>query len=167
MVGIDGTGAALAQIGDVSKYMKIEYESVAPEHADELARIRVAAMKESLTRIGRFDPVRARERFLSSFSPEHTRFVLHEGLRVGFVVVKPEAGQLKLDHLYIEPEFQRRGVGSAVLQGIFTIADEQGVSITVMALRDSDSNRFYLDHDFKYQNESEWDIHYVRIPVRE
>ena len=142
----------------------VEFESAAPEHADELVRIRISAMRESLASLGRFDPERARERFLSGFSSEHTRFIIFHGARVGFVVVKPEQGSLKLDHLYIEPEFQRQGIGGLVLQSIFTVADEHELPITVTALRDSDSNQFYQRHGFVYQDESEWDINYVRFP---
>src|SRR3954463_12767438 len=96
--------------------------SFAPASADDfeaLLALRIAAMRESLERIGRFDPVRARERFRSSFSAAFTRHVIVDGARVGFVTVKPEAGGLLLDHLYISPSHQRRGIGSAVLATVF------------------------------------------------
>lgn len=144
--------------------MILEFEAAFPEHLDELVRIRIAAMRDSLTRVGRFDPDRARERFTSGFNPEYTRFINFGGLRVGFVVVKPEADSLKLDHLYIEPDYQRRGIGGKVLQTIFSTADQLGLPISVTALRDSDSNNFYQSHGFKYQDETEWDINYIRMP---
>ena len=84
--------------------MIVEFEAAFPEHLDELVRIRVSAMRESLMRIGKFDPDRARERFASGFNPEYTRFINFGGIRVGFVVVKPEPDSLKLDYLYIEDE---------------------------------------------------------------
>ena len=144
--------------------MILEFEAAFPEHLDELVRIRIAAMRDSLTRVGRFDPDRARERFASGFNPEYTRFVNYGGLRVGFVVVKPEADGLKLDHLYIEPDYQGRGIGGKVLQTLFSTADQLGLPISVTALRDSDSNSFYKRHGFKYQDETEWDINYIRTP---
>lgn len=144
--------------------MTLEFEAVFPEHLDELVRIRITAMRDSLTKVGRFDPDRARERFASGFNPEYTRFINFGGLRVGFVVVKPEADRLKLDHLYIEPEYQGRGIGGKVLQSIFSTADQQRLPISVTALRDSDSNRFYQSYGFKYQGETEWDINYIRMP---
>ena len=144
--------------------VNIEYESVAPEHVDELARIRIAAMHESLNRIGRFDPERARDRFIANFNPEYTRFINYKALRVGFVVVKPELTSLKLDHLYIEPSCQGLGIGAAVLRDVFATADAQALPVMVTALRESDSNRFYLKHGFRYLDESEWDINYVRTP---
>ncbi|MBC54237.1 MAG: GNAT family N-acetyltransferase [Gammaproteobacteria bacterium] len=144
--------------------MILEYETAFPEHLDKLVRIRIAAMRDSLTRVGRFDPDRARERFESGFNPEYTRFINYGGLRVGFVVVKPEADGLKLDHLYIEPDYQGRGIGGKVLKTIFSTADQHGLPIAVTALRDSDSNSFYKSHGFKYQDETEWDINYIRLP---
>ena len=144
--------------------MIVEFEAAFPEHIDELVRIRIAAMRDSLTRVGRFDPDRARERFSLGFNPEYTRFINFGGLRVGFVVVKPETDGLKLDHLYIEPDYQGRGIGGKVLQSLFSTADQLGLPISVTALRDSDSNSFYKRHGFKYQDEMEWDINYVRMP---
>jgi GNAT superfamily N-acetyltransferase len=140
----------------------LEFESTFPEHVEELVRIRIAAMRDSLTRIGRFDPERARERFETGFKPEYTRFILVDGQRVGFVVVKPEANGLKLDHLYIEPEHQGRGTGGKVLESIFSTTDKLGLQIEVTALRDSESNKFYRKHGFEYKDETEWDINYIR-----
>jgi GNAT superfamily N-acetyltransferase len=140
-----------------------EFEPAFPEHVEELVRIRIAAMRDSLTKVGRFDPDRARERFVSGFNPQYTRFINVSGLRVGFVVVKPEASGLKLDHLYIEPEYQGRGIGGSVLQKIFDTADQLGLTISVTALRDSESNSFYQKHGFVFQDETERDINYIRM----
>lgn len=53
-------------------FMTTEFEQSGEGDAQALATIRVAAMRESLERIGRFDPDRARRRFLDTFSPDHT-----------------------------------------------------------------------------------------------
>jgi len=127
-----------------------------------LVGLRIEAMRESLERIGRFDRARARERFRHGFSPEHTRHIQVGANRVGFVVVKPMEDALLLDHLYVHPGFQGYGIGSAVLELIFDAADAANLAIRVTALRDSDSNRFYVRHGFEKIDEDEWDIHYVR-----
>src|SRR4051812_15453151 len=43
---------------------------------------------------------------------------------------------------------------------------QRTVPIHVGALKESASNRFYERHGFLKTNESEWDIYYVRSPVR-
>lgn len=126
--------------------------------------LRIEAMRESLSALGRFDPARARERFASGFEPAATRHVVALGRRVGFVVVKTEADALLLDHLYLQPAAQGRGLGSAVLQQILAEADALGLPLAVGALRGSAANRFYTRHGFVLVGESEWDLHYRREP---
>ena len=130
--------------------------------AEELVALRIAAMRESLERIGRFSPERARARFLESFVPEHTRHIVHNDLRVGFVLIRPDGDGLYLDHLYIHPDFQSRGLGSQALTVILKEADLAQKDIKVGALKESDSNRFYQAHGFELVDESEWDNYYIR-----
>lgn len=133
---------------------------------EALVALRIDAMRESLQRIGRFDPDRARERFRSGFSPAHTQHIVVDGARVGFLVTRPLAEHLLLDHLYIRPGHQGRGIGSRVLQRVFAQADALGLAVKVGALRDSDSNRFYARHGFEPVEQAEFDNYYLRPPVR-
>lgn len=118
-------------------------------------------MRESLERIGRFDPTRARERFLSGFNPEHTRHILFENNKVGFVAVKPIESGLLLDHLYVKPEHQGKGIGAAVLCEVFAQANDVSRSVRVGALRESESNQFYARHGFVLVEQAEFDNYYV------
>lgn len=140
----------------------LHFEPAIDTDFDALVALRIAAMRESLERIGRFDPDRARERFRSGFDPARTRHIVAGDMRVGFVVTKPEASALLLDHLYIHPDHQGQGLGSAVLRMIIAEADELGLPIRLGALRGSDSNRFYQRHGFVQTEEAEWDIYYLR-----
>jgi GNAT superfamily N-acetyltransferase len=119
--------------------------------------IRIAAMRESLERIGRFDAQRARDRFLAGFDPALTRHVLADGERVGFVVVRPRDDGLLLDHLYLLPHAQGRGVGAAVMADVLARADASRLPVHVGALRGSDANRFYARHGFERVERGEWD----------
>jgi GNAT superfamily N-acetyltransferase len=143
----------------------ITLDAVARSDADFLATLRVEAMRESLERVGRFDPQRARTRFLDSFEPQFTRSIVHCGERVGLVVVRPHLDGLLLEHLYIRPSHQNRGFGAAVLQVVFAEADACGKAVRVGALRGSHANRFYQAHGFEFSDEGEFDIYYVRRNV--
>lgn len=140
----------------------VSFAPAGPEDAEALALLRVEAMRASLERIGRFNLERARQRFLSSYEPGHTRHILADGRRVGFVVLRPYQGELLLDHLYVRPSAQGRGIGAAVLQHVFAQADAARLPLRVGALRESDSNRFYERHGFVLVERSEWDNHYLR-----
>jgi hypothetical protein len=69
-----------------------------------LADLRVRAMKDSLEAVGRFDPIRAKNRFLDNFDPLFTHEILLNNERVGFVVLKEMDDHFYLDHLYIDPQ---------------------------------------------------------------
>lgn len=136
------------------------------EDFEALLSLRLAAMRESLQRLGRFDPQRARERLSRAFEPSHTRLILQAGERVGFVVLLPVPGglpdHLVLDHLYIAPQAQGQGIGSWVMAQVLDEADRLLLPVRVTALKLSDANRFYQRHGFELQHTSEWDLHYVR-----
>ena len=143
-------------------WQEVTLDPAADSDFEALAILRTEAMRESLERIGRFDPVRARERFRTGFSPAHTKHIVVEAERVGFVVTKPQEEHLLLDHLYVQPGHQRRGIGSRVLKLVFAQAESLRLPVKVGALRESDSNRFYARHGFKLVEQGEFDNYYIR-----
>lgn len=130
---------------------------------DTLLAIRIEAMRDSLERLGRFDPERARARLRATFRPDHTWFIERDGARIGFYAVRPDGDGPRLDHLYVVPAAQGLGVGGQVLGRLLQDADRRGLPVSVGALRGSDSNRFYRRHGFAQVSESEWDIEYLRL----
>jgi GNAT superfamily N-acetyltransferase len=139
-------------------------EPVQASDFEELLAMRIEAMRESLEHLGRFDPIRARERLVASFVPKYMRHIVKDGQRVGLVTLRPEDGPeqgiLRLDHLYLRPVAQRCGLGSWVLNWTKVLAREQGRDICLSVLQHSPANRFYLRHGFVKVAESEFDIDY-------
>ncbi len=142
----------------------VTFARVGPTDFDELALLRIAAMRESLERVGRFNPERARERLRNSFYPEHTYFIVLAVEKIGFYTLRPCATGLYLDHLYIHPRHQSKGIGGHVVKILIKEASTQHQAIRLGALRESESNQFYQRHGFKKEREDEWDIYYVRQP---
>ncbi|MDB5850235.1 MAG: family acetyltransferase [Rhodoferax sp.] len=124
----------------------------------------VEAMRDSLEQIGRFDPNRARERFLATFAASDTRHIFFGGARAGVVVLRSMATHLLLDHLYILPTYQGKGVGAFVLKAVCHEADALGQDLKVGALKQSRANAFYQRHGFQLVAQGEWDLYYVRHP---
>jgi len=104
----------------------LTFAGVTPADFDELAALRIAAMRESFESVGRFDSERARERLRQSFYPEHTQVIVFGGVRVGFYTFRPVADGFQLDHLYIQPSCQSRGIGSRVIGRLLAEADARG-----------------------------------------
>ncbi|MFZ6735163.1 GNAT family N-acetyltransferase [Undibacterium sp. Ji42W] len=144
--------------------MNLKLEACTINDAVQLAELRVLAMRPSLERIGRFDAERARQRLLQNFAAQFTRLIKLHDLLAGFVVLRPQDNDLLLDHLYLHPDFQQRGLGSAVIELVLAEADELGKIIHVGALRYSGANRFYLVHGFVLHEVAEFDNYYLRYP---
>lgn len=136
--------------------MQLTFEPVAAGDFEPMLALRIAALRESLERLGRFDPARARERLQAGFAPEHMQHVCLDGERIGYVTLKPAADRLRLEHLYIRPGQQGRGVGAWVLDWV----KSHGRDVELSALKLSDANRFYLKHGFEVVGESDFDIDY-------
>ncbi|MCG7393784.1 GNAT family N-acetyltransferase [Microvirga sp. ACRRW] len=132
------------------------------EDFDRLFHLRIAAMRESLERIGRFDERRALERFKSSFQPEHTRLILIDDTLAGCVAMKPAENGLLLEHFYLYPAFQGRGLGAAILAQLLDEADVARQTVRLSVLQKSDAGRFYKRFGFIETGQDEWDVYLER-----
>jgi GNAT superfamily N-acetyltransferase len=129
---------------------------VADADFEAMLALRIEALRESLERLGRFNPDVARARLKSQFQPEWMRHLVVDGERVGYFTVEPRAGELRLHHLYLKPAAQGQGIGAWVIEQLKT----QGLPITLAALRESRANDFYLRHGFRVVEEQAFDVEY-------
>jgi GNAT superfamily N-acetyltransferase len=129
---------------------------VADADFEAMLALRIEALRESLERLGRFDPEVARARLKSQFRPAWMQHLVVGGERVGYFTVEPRDGELRLHHLYLRPQAQGQGIGAWVLGQI----QSQGLPITLAALRGSRANDFYRRHGFRIVEEQEFDIEY-------
>ena len=142
-----------------------QVETATEADGERLATLRVEAMRPSLEAVGRFDPARARDRFLSTFRAEETRLVLDDAARlVGFFVVRRHKDHLYLDHLYVDPARQGRGIGARIVDLVQAEARAAGLPIRLMALNGSKANAFYRARGFIPVSADALDTHYVWSP---
>ena len=139
-------------------------EAAVEADAERLADIRVEAMRPSLEAVGRFDPLRARDRFLGSFVATDTRVILVEEGIAGFFVVRRHADHFYLDHLYVSPAFQGLGLGRDIVEGLKAEAEAAGLPIRLMALNGSPANDFYLACGFRFVSQDALDTVYAWMP---
>jgi len=136
---------------------------VADADFEAMLALRIEALRESLERLGRFNPDVARARLKSQFRPEWMRHLVVDGERVGYFTVEPRAGELRLHHLYLRPAAQGQGIGAWVIDQL----KAQGKPITLAALRQSRANDFYKRHGFRVVEAQDFDIEYRWQPGQE
>jgi GNAT superfamily N-acetyltransferase len=142
--------------------MEIRFAPAAEADFERLLALRIQVMREHLERIGRFDPERARQRFRAGFRPSSTRLIEAGGVFAGCVSLHRAEDHFELEHFYLEPGCQGRGVGAAVLARLLAEADAAGLPVRLGVLKQSAAARFYERHGFRVTGEDEWDVFYAR-----
>lgn len=129
-----------------------------------IAELRATVMRADLERLGRFDEQRVRQRLRDSLSPQYTSIIEIDRELAGCVTVQPAQEGQWLEHFYLAPHHQGRGLGSAVLRAVLARVDAQGVSVRVNVLQGSAARRLYERHGFVMETQDPIDVYMVRPP---
>src|SRR6266536_2963155 len=105
-----------------------------PGDVEAIAELRAEVMRADLERLGRYDEHRVRQRFRDSFSAQHTSVIVADGAFAGCVTVRPAEDGRWLEHFYLAPSVQGRGLGSAVLRTVLKQIDADGVLVRLSQL---------------------------------
>ena len=124
---------------------------------DDLVELRIAAMRESLEAVGRFNPERMRERLRSYFVPEEFTKVTVDTKLVAFYAVSKETDHLYLGHLYVLPSFQGRGLGAMVMKEVILRSKAERLPVRLRVLTSSQAKNFYQRYGFEVKSMDELD----------
>ncbi|MBT2233408.1 GNAT family N-acetyltransferase [Nonomuraea sp. NEAU-A123] len=102
--------------------VKWALRSAEPADLEAIVELRATVMRPDLERLGRFDEHRVRQRLRDSFSPQHTSVIMAAGAFAGSVAVRPAEDERWLEHFYLDPGLQGRGLGSAVLRTLVSFS---------------------------------------------
>jgi GNAT superfamily N-acetyltransferase len=129
---------------------------------EQLAELRAVVMRPDLERLGRYDEHRVRQRFRDSFSAEHTQIIQIDGELAGSITVRPADDHRWLEHFYLSPEHQGRGLGTAVLATVLAAADAGQATVRLNVLQGSPARKLYERHGFVTESEDPVDVFMVR-----
>ncbi|MEO7412390.1 MAG: GNAT family N-acetyltransferase [Opitutaceae bacterium] len=90
---------------------------------------------------GGWDDAAQEDFFRRSFVPANVRVIVVKGRDVGLLHVEQEPETLFLANLQILPEFQNRGLGSAVVRRVIDEAQAAGFDVRLQVLKSNRSAR--------------------------
>ncbi|PQP85031.1 GNAT family N-acetyltransferase [Paenibacillus sp. PCH8] len=125
---------------------------------EPLADLRALVLYDDLTRLGRYDDVKVRERFRHSFDPVHTLIIEADGEMVGCVALKPTTEGALLEHFYIHPDRQGQQIGTQVLTRLLDQEEVKGKRVMLNVLQGSPARRLYERFGFVLDHEDEVDV---------
>ncbi|MFJ8049581.1 GNAT family N-acetyltransferase [Streptomyces luteogriseus] len=135
-----------------------------PADVEAIAELRAVVMRPDLERLGRYDEHRVRQRLRDGFSPQHTSIIVSDGTFAGSVTLRPSVSGLWLEHFYLTPALQGRGLGSAVLWTLLARTDASGDLVRLNVLRGSPARRLYERHGFAVETQDAIDVFMLRRP---
>ncbi|MGW6391300.1 N-acetyltransferase family protein [Streptomyces sp. NPDC055103] len=141
------------------------------EDVEPVAELRAVVMRDDLVRLGRYDEHRVRQRLRDGFSPAYTSVIEVGGAFAGCVTLRPyepgEGDGFCLEHFYLAPEVQGRGLGTAVLRDLLDRTDAEGVPVRLVVLKGSAARRLYEREGFILESEEDpVDVLMVREAAR-
>lgn len=135
-----------------------------PDDAAWIADLRAEVMRPDLERLGRYDPIYVRQRFLRAFDPALTRVIVADGQDAGSIAVRPASDGVWIEHFYLAATHQGRGIGSQVL--VRVLKEHAGdAPLRLNVLQGSPARRLYERHGFVLYREDEIDAFLQREPT--
>lgn len=133
------------------------------DDATWIAELRAVVLRDDLERLGRYDSTRVRRRFLDAFDPAHTRIIVVDGADAGCIAVRPGGADTHwIEHFYLDPALQGRGIGGAVLQRALDAGADRIHRLNV--LQGSPALRLYERAGFVVDSEDAVDVFMTRSP---
>ncbi|WP_373232051.1 GNAT family N-acetyltransferase [Cohnella sp.] len=134
-------------------------------HSDveTIANLRAIVLRNDLTRLGRFDEQKVRQRFRDAFDSDHTWIIEADYSFVGCFAFKPTLEGYLLEHFYIHPAFQGKGIGSQVLKNLLGQNNVKGKCVTLNVLQGSPARHLYERFGFQVDSEDPIDVYMSKI----
>lgn len=130
-----------------------------------IAELKKTVLRADLIRLGRYDEDRVRQRLRDSFDPRYASLVVVRDEVAGCVTVRPGHDCLWLEHFYLAPRHQGRGLGTAILRTVLARADAQRLPVRLVVFQGSAARRLYERHGFRLEREDPVDAVLVRQPA--
>ncbi|WEK62832.1 MAG: GNAT family N-acetyltransferase [Candidatus Microbacterium colombiense] len=133
-----------------------------PGDAGWIAELRAVVLRPDLERLGRYDEVRVRQRFLDAFDVAHTHVIVVDGADAGSIALRREDDAVWVEHFYLDPAVQGHGIGTGVLARVLTAGAGEAFRLNV--LQGSAARRLYERHGFRLEREDAIDVFLHRQP---
>jgi ribosomal protein S18 acetylase RimI-like enzyme len=93
--------------------------------------------------------------FEKKWDPNHYQMILHQGKMVGVLASETREDHVYLSEIQIDPEFQGRGLGTAVVSDVVREARDAGLPVRLQVLLENRARTLYERLGFAVTGETE------------
>ncbi len=123
---------------------------------DLLRRLHRAGMKAHVTELWGWDDEVQDGLLRERFEPERLSVIVSGGRDIGILQVSREPGSMRLDNILIDPAWQGRGIGSAILSDLAAEARGAGTALSLSVLKPNPAKALYERMGFVVVGEDEF-----------
>ncbi len=141
--------------------MEIAFRPAAEQDFEACRRLYFSAMESTFRELN-IDPVAHSEGFREQWVPAQVRIIQFDGRDLGWVQVIDRWNELFLAQIFVEPEFQRRGIGSSAIRCVTRQAAAKHVPVTLAVIKNNPARRLYMRLGFRTTHEDVFKL-YMRL----
>jgi GNAT superfamily N-acetyltransferase len=108
-----------------------------------------ANMRKYVELVRVWDDAAERADMYQNFIPERDQIVQIDGQDVGVFTVEERDEEIYLNHIELLPEFQGKGIGTALIQKVLTKAASRNKPVTLHVLKNNPARQFYEHRGFQ------------------
>jgi ribosomal protein S18 acetylase RimI-like enzyme len=135
--------------------MKYSLRQASEEDYQFLFALKVLCLKDYVATMFGWDEKYQRRIYSERFDPSTIQIIVVDGEDVGQLSVEKEDEELYIAGLYIFPQWQNQGLGSAVIEDVLSSAIDQGFSVRLQVLRVNPARWLYERLGFEVYEETE------------
>jgi ribosomal protein S18 acetylase RimI-like enzyme len=106
-----------------------------PEDSEFVFQVKKAALGEYIEKTWGWDEAYQRDFHVRDYQPATTEIICWQGSDVGWLEVDRGSDNIRVTEIYVLPEYQSRGVGSAVIGQIIREATVTQLPVTLEVLK--------------------------------
>lgn len=143
----------------------LKFRKAQATDSDFVFTVKKAAFREYVEQIWGWDDTYQKELHNRRFASQDLRIIQFNGTDVGFLSTSSTTDTLNVDQVYILPEYQGKGIGSACLRGIIDDASLEQKPVTLQVLKiNTRATAFYQRLEFAIVDENSTHFQMKRLP---
>ena len=117
--------------------------------------VKKAALGEYVAQTWGWDEAFQREFHRADFELRRPDIVIYQGLDIGTLEITRHEDHIHLGEFYLLPQFQRQGIGTALLERVTGEADEKSLAVRLEVLKINPVQSLYRRHGFEVNGQRE------------
>lgn len=134
--------------------MQVTYRTATEEDLDFIWEAQSAGLGEAVRREFGVSSAEHRIHFENNFTVEGLQIVLADGEAAGYLMWEERSDDFYIGNIVLTPDYQHRGIGTAIVTSITDRAEEVGRDVRLQVLKANPARAFYEKHGFVVHSET-------------